>query len=106
VNLGLRYDLTLMPIYGDARTGNQLVGDLNFNNGTYILAHLPPLCAQPPAIPVPLVFRVRVRGIRARAVRIILPAHVVVTPHSNGAIFENELADLQPRVGVAYQLFA
>lgn len=105
VNLGLRYDLTLMPIYGDAKTGNEFVGDLNFNNGTYILAHLPPLCAQPPATPVPPCVPGPAQGNPGQGGLDYLPPNVVVTPHSNGAIFQNELTNFQPRVGLAYQLF-
>ena len=105
INLGLRYDVTLMPIYGDARTGNEFVGDLNFNNGTYILAHLPPMCAQPPGTPVPPCVPGPAQGNLGQGGSDYLPPNVVVTSHSNGAIFENELTDFQPRVGAAYQLF-
>jgi carboxypeptidase family protein len=107
VNLGLRYDLTLMPIYGDRKTGNDFVGDLNFNNGTYILTRLPPLCAQPPAVPAPGVVCVPgpAQGNPGQGGSDYLPANVIVTPHSNGAIFQNELTNFQPRVGFAYQLF-
>jgi hypothetical protein len=112
VNLGLRYDLTLMPIYGDKKTGNEFVGDLNFNNGTYILANLPPLCAQPPAPPLspspanPLAVCVPgpAQGNPGQGGSDYLPPNVVVTPHLNGAIFQNELTNWQPRVGLAYQL--
>jgi len=34
VNFGLRYDLTLMPIYGDNAHHNNFVGDMNFRDGT------------------------------------------------------------------------
>jgi len=99
VNLGLRYDVTLMPIYGDNRTGNNFIGDVNFNNGTYILQRLPPLCAAvnpaPPCVP---------QGVGQGGAD-YLPPNVVVTPHSNGAIFQNDLTNFQPRVGFAYQLF-
>lgn len=113
VNWGLRYDLTLMPIYGDKKTGNEFVGDLNFNNGTYILANLPPLCAQPPAPPLspspanPLAVCVPgpAQGNPGQGGSDYLPPNVVVTPHLNGAIFQNELTNWQPRVGFAYQLW-
>src|SRR5207244_5982595 len=105
VNFGLRYDLTLMPIYGDAKTGNQFVGDLNFNNGTFILAHLPPLCAQPPATPVPPCVPGPAQGNPGQGGSDYMPPNVVVTPPSIAAIFGNELTDFQPRVGAAYQLF-
>jgi len=93
VNLGLRYDLTLMPIYGDNSHNNNYVGDMNFNNGTYILARLAPACSTspPPCIP-------------PQPGGGMLPDHVVVTPLSNNAIYHNDLYNIQPRVGVAYQI--
>ncbi|MFZ0594954.1 MAG: carboxypeptidase regulatory-like domain-containing protein, partial [Bryobacteraceae bacterium] len=45
LNLGFRYDLTLWPIYGTPGTPDQYVGDLNLNNGTYILAAQPYACS-------------------------------------------------------------
>jgi outer membrane receptor protein involved in Fe transport len=80
INFGLRYDITLMPIYGSAAAGNNNVGDMDFRNGTYVLeTNLP--AGQ------------------------TLPAHVVVTPLSDGAIYHTDYNDVQPRLGVAYQLF-
>ena len=36
INLGLRYDLTLMPIYGDNQNANNFVGDLDANTESTI----------------------------------------------------------------------
>jgi len=92
VNLGLRYDLTLIPIYGDNKNANNFVGDMNFRDGTYIIARNAPSCAQTNAAPcIP-------NG--------TLPAHVIVTPLGGNAIFHNDHGNIQPRVGVAYQLWA
>jgi hypothetical protein len=104
INLGLRYDLTLMPIYGSIKDGNGYTGDLNFNNGTYVLTALPPMCAQPPATPVPPCIPGPAQGNPGQGAGDYLPPNVVVTPHHNGAIFQNDLTDFQPRVGFAYQL--
>ncbi len=90
VNLGLRYDMTLMPIYGENKNVDYYVGDIDANNGTYILTHMPPSCAQTNAAPC-------LPGGT-------LPANVVVTPLSNGAIYHNDFSNWQPRVGLAYQL--
>ena len=91
VNIGLRYDITLMPIYGDNKNANNFVGDMDFTNGTYILARNAPSCTQTNAAPcIP-------NG--------TLPAHVVVTPQGGTAIFHTDYNDIQPRIGVAYQLF-
>ncbi len=93
VNLGLRYDFTLMPIYGDNKNQNNEVGDMDLFRGIYILAHNAPACAvalAAPCIPTP-------DG--------SLPPNVIVTPNKNGSIYFNDLKNFQPRVGVAYSLF-
>ncbi len=104
VNLGLRYDLTLVPIYGSLKDGNGFLGDLNFNNGTFILSHLPPVCAQVNPVPGCIPFGIGPGGLNPQPGQSYLPPNVVVTPHANGAIFQNDLTDFQPRVGFAYEL--
>ena len=104
VNFGLRYDLTLMPIYGSLKDGNGFTGDLNFNNGTFVLSHLPPVCAQTNPVPPCIPFGLGPGGNNPQPGQSYLPANVVVTPHANGAIFQNDLTDFQPRVGFAYEL--
>jgi Carboxypeptidase regulatory-like domain/TonB dependent receptor-like, beta-barrel len=91
INIGGRYDLTLMPIYGNNSLRNNEVGDMDFRNGTYILAASAPPCAQTNAAPC-------IPGGT-------LPANVVLTPLSGGAIYHNEYTNIQPRLGFAYQLF-
>ena len=91
VNFGLRYDLTLMPTYGDNQNANNFVGDMDFRDGTYILARNAPSCTQTNAAPC-------IPGG-------VLPAHVVVTPLSGTALFHTDYNDIQPRIGIAYQLF-
>jgi outer membrane receptor protein involved in Fe transport len=91
VNLGLRYDFTLMPIYGDAAHANNFVGDMDFTHGTYILARNAPSCAQTNAAPC-------IPGGT-------LPANVLVTPLGGGRIYHNDFTNWQPRIGVAYQIF-
>ncbi|HZT32656.1 MAG TPA: TonB-dependent receptor [Bryobacteraceae bacterium] len=90
VNLGLRYDITFRPPYGRPEDNNMQVGDMNFNNGTYVLQVMPTPCAQtnaPPCNPDP-------SG--------NLPAHVVVDPR--GKIYHNWTDNWQPRLGMAYRL--
>jgi outer membrane receptor protein involved in Fe transport len=90
LNLGLRYDVTLIPIYGSEAAKNQFVGDLDLNNGTYIVARVPPPCGNgvgAPCIP---------NG--------TLPANVVATTHANHSIVSNTYDNWQPRVGLAYRL--
>jgi len=89
VNAGLRYDVTLWPIYGNPSKGDQFVGDTNLDTGQYILAAVPPACSTgvSPCIP---------GG--------VLPANVVVTDTGNGSIVHNTYDNIQPRLGIAYQL--
>jgi hypothetical protein len=87
VNLGVRYDYTLIPTFPAARGLNKS-GNLNLNNGTYELQTVSPPCAQvgkAPCIP---------GG--------VLPADVVVSP--NGKIYHNTYDNIQPRIGLAYRL--
>jgi Carboxypeptidase regulatory-like domain len=65
LNIGLRWDATLWPIYGTRGTPDSYIGDLNLNNGTYILANVPPACSSTVGFPC-------IPGG-------VLPAHVVVT---------------------------
>jgi outer membrane receptor protein involved in Fe transport len=90
VNFGFRYDITFMPIYGNSPNDNYYVGDMDFTNGTYILAHNAPSCLQTNAAPcIP-------NG--------VLPANVVLTPLGGGKIFHTDYNDFQPRVGLIYQI--
>jgi len=89
VNLGLRWDVTLWPIYGQPPAPDAYVGDINLNNGTYILANVPAACSATQGFPcIP-------NG--------VLPDHVVVTTHSNHSIYSNDHSNWQPRAGLAYR---
>ncbi|MGA8594003.1 MAG: carboxypeptidase regulatory-like domain-containing protein [Bryobacteraceae bacterium] len=90
LNLGFRYDLTLWPIYGTPGTPDQYVGDLNLNNGTYILAAQPYACSPTNGFPC-------IPGGT-------LPAHVVVSNLNNYAIYHNDYKNFQGRFGLAYRL--
>ncbi len=85
---GIRYDFTLMPIYGTAADGTDKVGITDLNNGTYVLKHASPPCSATQVAPC-------IPGG-------ILPPHVVVSP--NGKLFNNDYKNIQPRVGLAYRL--
>jgi hypothetical protein len=88
VNIGGRYDVTYMPTYGTS-AANWFVGDMDFTSGTYVLAHNPPSCASQGAPCMP-------NG--------TLPDHVLITPHSSGAIYNNDYRNIQPRVGLTYEV--
>ena len=93
VNAGLRYDLTLNPPYGTykqlGQNGGPETGDIDFNNGTYIVQELPPACSvrgYAPCIPG--------NG--------TLPANVVVSP--NRKIMHNTDTNVGPHLGFADKL--
>src|SRR5260370_1340978 len=44
VNMGLRYDRTLIPTAGTDDRSNNFAGDMNYLNGTYILQRMAPPC--------------------------------------------------------------
>jgi outer membrane receptor protein involved in Fe transport len=88
LNLGLRYDISLLPSSGTRSNASDEVGDFDLNNGTYILQKSAPPCSAmqgAPCIPGGT-----------------LPAHVVVSP--NGHIIQNTKDNFQPRFGFAYRL--
>ncbi|HYR43479.1 MAG TPA: hypothetical protein VER98_10675, partial [Terriglobia bacterium] len=92
INAGLRYDVTFHPPMGTDKqigvNGGPETGDVDFNNGTYIIQKLPPLCSErgfAPCLP----------GTGA------LPAHVVVSP--NGKILHTDWANVGPHLGFAYR---
>ncbi|MGH9396341.1 MAG: TonB-dependent receptor domain-containing protein [Terriglobia bacterium] len=92
LNIGARYDYTLFPIYGSTKGAadpNNLVGDLNLNNGTYIMEYPAPSCivtGKPPCVP----------GVG-------LPPLVTIAP-PNGRIVHSTFDNVQPRLGFAYKL--
>lgn len=90
VNVGLRWDATLWPIYGNPPAPDAYVGDINLSNGTYILANVPGACTATQGFPC-------IPGGT-------LPDHVVVTTHSNHSIYSNDYNNWQPRVGLAYRV--
>jgi outer membrane receptor protein involved in Fe transport len=89
INVGGRYDVTYMPTYGTS-PANWFVGDMDFTSGTYVLTHNPPACSTSQGAPC------MPNG--------TLPAHVLITPHGSGAIYNNDYRNIQPRVGLTYEL--
>ncbi len=87
LNWGARYDVTFFPVYGSAKDKNNQIGDLNLNNGTYILENTAPACGSAPCIPGGT-----------------LPANVVLTPNKSGSVIHNTYDNIQPRIGLAYRL--
>ena len=90
INFGVRYDVAIWGVYGGFRNGQGYLGDIDLNNGTYILSGTPPACSSTvgaPCIPGET-----------------LPANVVVTAHSNHAIHNTDTGNWQGRLGVSYRL--
>jgi hypothetical protein len=89
VNVGLRYDLMLWPGYGSGtKDPTSQVGNIDFNNGTYVIQTNSPDCAsagQAPCVPGGLP-----------------QPHVVVS--TNDRLYSNTYDNVQPRIGIAYSL--
>jgi len=93
LNFGVRYDVTFIPPYGadgsETQQGGIATGDVDFNNGTYIVQKVPGACSvlgHSPCIPG--------NG--------ELPEHVVADPR--GKIAHNTYTNIGPRVGFAYRV--
>ena len=114
LNAGLRYDITFIPPYGTHDTigqqGGIETGDINFNNGTYVVQKLPPPCSErgfAPCIPSIMLDASGNTVSCDPATQTclspgILPDHVVVDPR--GKIPHNTYTNFGPHVGLAYRL--
>lgn len=94
LNLGLRYDRTFIPSNGTDGDGNNMDGNIDFLNGTYILQKTAPSCSQvgvAPCVPTP-----------AGSPAGWLPPNVFVSP--SGKVFHDTTLNFQPRLGLAYRL--
>lgn len=88
INIGLRYDVTDWPTEGRESDHSNITGDMNLNNGTYVLQQAAPGCSSTqnaPCIPGGT-----------------LPANVSVSP--NGRIIQNTYDNIQPRFGLAWRI--
>ncbi len=90
INLGIRWDVTLWPIYGKLPAPDAYVGDLDLSDGSYILANVPGPCTATQGFPC-------IPGG-------VLPEHVKVTPYGNHAIYTNDYSNVQGRAGLAYRI--
>jgi len=109
VNIGLRYDLRLWPIYGAGK--DLYTGDANAVTGQYILTALPPNCSA--SVGAPCLPNGSYVGKPASGDTVAqypdplgpgqLPQYVSVAG-SNHAILKNDHADWSGRLGLAYRL--
>jgi hypothetical protein len=94
LNLGIRYDRTLIPPAGTEAANNNYAGNMDYNRGKYIIQRMAPPCSQVgkyPCIPAP-----------AGAPADWLPANVELSP--TGKVFKDTTMNWQPRLGLAYRL--
>jgi hypothetical protein len=89
LNMGVRYDVAIWPVYGYFKNGQGYVGDLDLSDGTYIVSGIPPPCSNSVGSPC-------VPGG-------VLPANVVLTPSSNHGIHVTDYTNWQARVGTVYR---
>ncbi len=88
LNLGLRYDITDWPREGVKSNGSNITGNMDLNNGTYVLQDPAPACSATQGAPC-------IPGGN-------LPEHVSVA--SGGKLMHNSYDNFQPRVGLAYRI--
>src|SRR6267378_2672416 len=94
LNLGLRYDRTFIPTAGTDEGKNNMVGDMDYNRGVYIIQKSAPPCAEAkkaPCVPAP-----------AGAPAGWLPPNVEVSP--TGKAYTDTTKNFQPRLGFAYRV--
>jgi hypothetical protein len=88
VNVGVRWDVSIWPIYGASNDPGRYVGNLSLSTGQYELAAVPPACSSTQGAPC----------IPGGA----LPANVIVTPRANRALHTTDYQNWQGRFGFAY----
>ncbi len=88
INLGLRYDITDWPREGNRYDGTDVTGNMDLNNGTYVLQVPAPACSATQSAPC-------IPGGT-------LPADVTVS--TAGKLIGNTYDNIQPRVGLAYRI--
>src|SRR5256885_14836374 len=88
LNLGLRYDITDWPREGIDANGSSITGNMDLNNGTYVLQKPAPACSASQGAPC-------IPGGT-------LPPHVTISP--DGRIIKNTYDNFQPRLGAAYRI--
>jgi hypothetical protein len=121
LNVGLRYDVTLWPIYGQGTAPDAYIGDVDFNNGTYIIARQPANCSATQGFPcIPTAqYGASTATVQSQMAALgltgivpisdfigtgALPPNVVLTSSGNGSIYKNDHGDWQPRAGLAYRV--
>ncbi len=102
VNVGLRYDVKIWPIYGPKTLGkDSYTGEPNPVTGEYILNYLPPNCSATQGAPCIPNGQYVDNGGKPTPYN-GLPPHVVVA--KDGKILNNDYGDIGFRAGVAYRV--
>jgi len=84
LNVGLRYDFQALPFVGNLKDPVSAVGEIGFNNGTYILQRPVASCREYRQYP--------------HVFRTALPANVVISPMRGSG---RNTKQFQPRLGLA-----
>ena len=102
LNVGLRYDLKLWPVYGPKNlTIDSYSGEPNPVTGEYILTYLPPPCSATQGAPCIPTGQYVSNGGQPTPYN-GLPPHTVVA--KNGSILNNDYGDIGVRAGFAYRV--
>ena len=88
LSAGLRYDFSRFPDYGLPGDLSDVMGDLDLNNGTYVLEHAAPSCDMTEVAPC-------IPGG-------VLPANVVVS--KTGSLINSNYDNIEPRLGLTFRL--
>jgi len=96
INIGMRYDRTFIPTAGTDAGNNNMVGNMDYNRGVYVIQKIAPPCEaarKAPCVPAP-----------AGAAPGWLPPNVEVSP--TGKVYRDTKLNFQPRLGLAYRMGA
>jgi hypothetical protein len=88
VNIGLRWDGAIWPVYGDSSDPGRFVGNLNLKTGQYELAGVSAACSTTQSAPC-------IPGG-------VLPANVIVNPRGGGSLHTTDAQNWQGRFGFAW----
>ncbi|HLH04229.1 MAG TPA: carboxypeptidase-like regulatory domain-containing protein [Bryobacteraceae bacterium] len=99
VNVGLRNEIVIWPIYGSGK--DLYTGDADAVTGQYILTAIPPQCSATVGAPC-----LPNGNFAANPPSPYngLPPHVVLTPHSDHRVINNQPFNWSGRLGLAYRL--
>ena len=87
-NIGLRWEVGVWPIYGNRQLKTDAIGELDLNNGSYLLQRSLPSCAEAGAAPC-------IPGGLPQPHRVV---------SSSGKLWKTQTNNFAPRLGLAYRI--